>query len=111
MICDFCESRLKFVPEKGEMEVVRTREEMKYRERVAVQKLILEKRLKQEETERWRQTAAQVAISALPVVGATVGRELFRAALGRRSGCWGCGCLTLAASAAALVLLALSLLL
>jgi hypothetical protein len=76
------------------MEVVRTREEMKRKERVEVQRLQLQKQLQQEETERWRQTAAQVAISALPIVGTVVGRGLFRAALGHRSGgCLGCGCL------------------
>jgi len=76
------------------MEVVRTREEMKRRERVEVQRLQLQKQLQQEETERWRQTAAQVAISTLPIVGTAVGRGLFRTALGRgRGGCLGCACL------------------
>jgi hypothetical protein len=79
---------------------------MKYKERVDVQKAILQKRLDQEEGERWRQTAAQVAISALPVVGTAIGRGLFRAALYRR-GCIGCGCLVpvLAAVGALLFLL------
>ena len=93
MLCDFCESRLTFIPSTQEMEVVRTREDMKRKERVEVQRLQLQKQLQQEETERWRQTAAQVAISTLPVVGTAVGRGLFRAALGRGRGCRGCGCL------------------
>lgn len=111
VLCDFCESRLKFLPDSREMEVVKTREEMKYRERVDVRRLVLQKQLKQEEAEAWRRTAAQVAINALPVVGTAVGRGLFRAAIGRSSGCLGCGCLTailavLAAIAALLVGLA-----
>lgn len=93
VLCEFCESRLTFVPSTQEMEVVRTREDMKRKERVEVQRLQLQKQLQQEETERWRQTAAQVAISTLPVVGTAVGRGLFRAALGRGRGCMGCGCL------------------
>lgn len=93
VLCHFCASRLKFVPGAAELEVVRTREEMKYKERVEVQKAILQKQLQQEEAERWRQTAAQVAIATLPVVGTVVGRGLFRAALGRGRGCLGCGCL------------------
>ncbi|OYW01813.1 MAG: hypothetical protein B7X11_03880, partial [Acidobacteria bacterium 37-65-4] len=77
-----------------EMEVVRTREEMKRKERVEVQRLQLQKQLQEEEAARWRQAAAQVAISTLPVVGTALGRDLFRAALGyRRGGCLGCGCL------------------
>jgi len=93
VLCEFCESRLTFIPSTQEMEVVRTREDMKRKERVEVQRLQLQKELQQEETERWRQTAAQVAISTLPVVGTAVGRGLFRAALGRGRGCLGCGCL------------------
>jgi hypothetical protein len=93
VLCEFCESRLTFVPSTQEMEVVRTREDMKRKERVEVQRLQLQKQLQQEETERWRQTAAQVAITALPVVGTAVGRGLFRSALGRGRGCLGCGCL------------------
>ncbi len=93
VLCDFCESRLTFIPSTQEMEVVRTREDMKRKERVEVQRLQLQKQLQQEETERWRQAAAQVAISTLPVVGTAVGRGLFRAALGRGRGCLGCGCL------------------
>jgi uncharacterized Zn finger protein (UPF0148 family) len=96
MACPFCESRLRFLPEASELEVVKTREEMKYKERVEVHKLLMRKQLEQEEAERWRQTAAQVAIAALPMVGTAVGRGLFRAALGRRGGCLGCGCLSLA---------------
>ncbi len=93
VLCDFCESRLTFVPSTQEMEVVRTREEMKRKERVEVQRLQLQKQLEQEEAEKWRQTAAQVAIASLPVVGTVLGRGLFRVALGRGRGCLGCGCL------------------
>jgi len=94
VLCAFCESRLTFVPSTQEMEVVRTREEMKRKERVEVQRLQFQKELSQEENAKWRQTAAQVAISALPIVGTAVGRGLFGAILGRhRFGCVGCGCL------------------
>ena len=99
-ICEFCNSRLRFVPEREELAVVRTREGMKYRERVAVQKAILQKKLQEEEAERWRRTAAKVAIAALPVVGDVAGRTLFRAAVRRGSGCAGCGCLCVVAAAA-----------
>ena len=107
-VCDFCESRLKFLPDGREMEVVKTREEMKYKERVEVRRLVLQKQLQQEEAEAWRRTAADVAIRALPVVGTAMGRSLFRIALGRSTGCLGCGCLTslLAALAAAAALIA-----
>jgi hypothetical protein len=108
VLCEFCESRLRRLPGAAELEVVKTREEMKYKERVEVRKAILHKQLEQEEAERWRQTAAQVAISALPVVGTAVGRGLFHAALGRR-GCLPCGCLL--ALLGALAALALALLL
>lgn len=93
VVCAFCASRLRFIPDANELQVVKTREEMKRRERVEVQRLILQKELEQEEAERWRQAAAQVAITVLPVVGTALGRGLFRAALGRRGGCAGCGCL------------------
>ena len=94
VLCAFCESRLSFIPSTQEMEVVKTREEMKRKERVEVQRLQLQKELQQEEAAKWRQTAAQVAISTLPLVGTAMGRGLFRAALGRfRGGCMGCGCL------------------
>ena len=93
LICEFCESKLKFIPDTSEMEVVKTREEMKYKERVEVRKLVLQKQLQQEEAEAWRKTAADVALKALPIVGTSVGRGLFRAALGRSAGCLGCGCL------------------
>ncbi len=111
-VCHFCESRLRFLPEAGEMEVVRTREEMKYRERVAVRQIVLQQQLQKEEAEAWRRTAAQVAISAAPLLGAAVARGVFHLALGRRPGCIGCGCLlpllTLFALAAALLFAALS---
>jgi len=103
ILCEFCESHLRRLPGADELEVVRTREEMKYKERVDIQKAILQKQLDQEEAERWRQTAAQVAIAALPVVGTAVGRGLFRAALYRR-GCLGCGCLVPVLAGAALLL-------
>lgn len=83
VLCEFCESHLRRLPGASELEVVRTREEMKYKERVEVQKAVLQKQLDHEEGERWRQAAAQVAITALPVVGTAVGRGLFHAALGR----------------------------
>lgn len=92
VLCPYCASRLRFVPGQNELEVVRTREEMKRRERVEVQKAILEKQLRQEELARWRETAAKVAIRSLPVVGEAVGKAAFRAAVTRSSGA-GCGCL------------------
>ncbi len=95
VLCEFCDSRLRIVPGKDELAVVRTREEMKYRERVAVQKAILRQKLEREEAERWRQIAAKVAIAAVPIVGRAAGRGLFNAALERGSGCLGCGCFTL----------------
>jgi len=98
VFCDYCDSQLRFIPEAEELEVVRTREEMKYRERVAVEKQILRNKLQQEEMNRWRETAAKVAIAAVPVVGRTAGRALFGAALERGSGC-GCGCLAIIAAA------------
>jgi uncharacterized Zn finger protein (UPF0148 family) len=94
VLCEFCESRLTFVPSTQEMEVVRTREEMKRKERVEVQRLQMENELQREEAAQWRQTAAQVAIAALPVVGTAVGRGMFNSVLRRGGrGCLGCGCL------------------
>lgn len=107
LLCEYCESRLRRTPVEGELEVVRTREEMKYKERVAVRQAILRKQLEQEEAERWRQTAANVAITVLPAVGTAVGRGLFRAALRRGIGC-GCLLPILAALAAALLWFAIS---
>ncbi len=95
VFCEFCDSHLRIIPGEDELAVVRTREEMKYRERVAVQKAIMRQQLDREEAERWRQTAAKVAIAAVPLVGRAAGRGLFNAALGRGAGCLGCGCLTL----------------
>jgi hypothetical protein len=109
-LCSFCDSRLRMLPGTEEMAVVRTREEMKYRERVAVQKAILRKRLEQEEAARWRQLAGKVAITALPVVGSTAGRALFGAAVRRGGGCLGCGCTGALAALAAIVLGLLALL-
>jgi len=102
--CEYCGSMLRFIPDAEELEVVRTREEMKYRERVAVQKAILRKKLDQEEMDRWRQTAAKVAISAMPVVGEAAGKAMFGSALRRGGGCFGCGCLGLMAGLVALAL-------
>ena len=91
VLCPYCGSRLRFLPGASELEVVKTREEMKRRERVEVQRALLEKQLRQEELARWRQAAAQVAIAVLPVVGDRLGRRLFRTAIGETRG--GCGCL------------------
>jgi len=92
VFCEYCDSQLRFIPEAEELEVIRTREEMKYRERVAVEKQILRNKLHREEMDRWRSTAAKVAIAAVPVVGRTAGRALFNASLRKGSGC---GCLAL----------------
>ena len=98
-LCDYCRSKLRFVPEENELEVVRTREEMKHRERIAVEKQILRNRLEHEEMDRWRATASKVAIAALPIVGRTAGRAAFNAAArGGGEGCGGCGCLALIAA-------------
>lgn len=103
-LCAYCGSRLRFIPEAEELEVVRTREEMKYRERVAVQKQILRNRLEQEEMDRWRRVATKVAIAAMPVVGEAAGKAMFGAAVGRGGGCLGCGCLAaLVVAVAALI--------
>jgi len=101
VFCEYCASQLRFVPGSEELEVVRTREEMKYRERVAVQKAILRKKLDQEEAERWRQMAGRVAIAALPVVGQAAGRAMFGAAVRRSGGGCAFGCLGLLAALAA----------
>lgn len=93
VFCEYCDSHLRIIPGEDELAVVRTREEMKYRERVAVQKAILRQKLEREEAERWRQAAAKVAIAAVPLVGRAAGRGLFNAALRRGGGCLGCGCL------------------
>jgi uncharacterized Zn finger protein (UPF0148 family) len=90
VLCPFCASKLRFVPGATELEVVRTREEMKRKERVEVQRALLEKQLRQEELARWRETTARVAIKALPVVGEAVGKAAFRAVLARGGGV---GCL------------------
>lgn len=90
--CAYCDSRVRFLPGSEEMEVVRTREELKYRERVALEQTRLRQQLEREEGERWRQTAARVAVAALPVLGRTAGRAVFDAALRRSGGCLGCGC-------------------
>ncbi|MEE4270191.1 MAG: hypothetical protein V2I67_00865 [Thermoanaerobaculales bacterium] len=101
VFCEYCDSQLKFIPEAEELEVVRTREEMKYRERVAVEKQILRNKLHREEMDRWRETAAKVAIASVPVVGRTAGRALFNHAVSRGSGC---GCLGILGALAAALL-------
>ena len=104
-LCEYCASLLRFVPGAEELEVVRTREEMKHRERVAVQQQILRNKLEQEEMDRWRQTAARVAIAAAPIVGRTASRAAFDSALRHGGGCTGCGCLGLIGIVAALLAL------
>jgi len=89
--CQYCESLVRFIPGSEELQVVRTREELKYRERLALHQERMRQELQREEYEAWRQTAAKVAIAALPIVGRTAGRVVFDAAL-RRGGCLGCGC-------------------
>lgn len=106
VVCEYCGSLLRFEPTAGELEVVRTREEMKRRERVEVQKAALRLRAEQREMERWRKTAATVALQAMPVIGDAAGRTLFRGAVRKGSGC-GCGCL---AGLAGLLLAALAVL-
>ncbi len=91
-LCEYCQSHLRWVPGDEEMQVVRTREEMKYRERVAVRKAEMRQQMEQEEMERWRQVAGRVAIHAVPVLGDAAGRAVFRAAMARGGGCVGCGC-------------------
>jgi hypothetical protein len=105
--CGYCDSLVRFLPGSEELEVVRTREELKHRERVALQQTRMRHELEQEEAERWRQTAAKVAIAALPIVGRSAGRVAFEAVLGRRTrGCLGCGCvLPLAIVSGSLVVL------
>lgn len=90
--CAYCGSLLRCLPDAREMEVVRTRAEMKVRERVAKHQAELRKQLDQEEMEAWRRTAAKVAVAALPMVGTAAGRAIFQRTLGRGSGCLGCGC-------------------
>jgi len=98
-LCEYCRSKLRLVPEENELEVVRTREEMKHRERIAVEKQILSNQLEREEMNRWRETASKVAIAALPIVGRTAGRAAFNAAArSGGGGCGGCGCLALIAA-------------
>lgn len=93
--CEYCGSRLRLLPGEQEMAVVRTREEMKHRERVAAQQQVLRQQMQQEEMDRWRRVAGNVAVSALPLVGEAAGKAVFRAAVARGSGCAGCGCLAL----------------
>ena len=104
--CEYCGSSLKLLPDENEMAFIRTREEMKYRERVAVEKQILKNKLHREEMDRWRETAARVAIAAVPVVGRTAGRAMFNHAVSRGGGC-GCGCLAVIAALSSLAVLAL----
>jgi len=104
--CAYCASHLRLLPGEEEMEVVRTREEMKHRERISAQQQILRNQMHHEEMDRWRQTAGRVVVSALPLVGEAAGKAMFRAAMTRGGGCLGCGCL----GAAGVVLAALALL-
>jgi uncharacterized Zn finger protein (UPF0148 family) len=97
VFCTYCDSQLRFLPDAEELEVVRTREEMKYRERVAVQKARMRNELQQEELDKWRETAGKVAISALPLIGEAAGKTLFGAVMARGSGCFGCGCISILA--------------
>jgi len=69
---------------------------MKYTERVAVRQIVLRQELDRQEANAWRQTAARVAISAAPVLGAALARGAFRAVLSRPRFLPGCGCLLLA---------------
>lgn len=102
VLCEYCDSQLRFIPAAEELEVVRTREEMKFRERVAVEKQILRDKLHREEMDRWRETAAKVAIASVPIVGRTAARTLFDQAVHRGGGC-GCGCLALLGALIAMV--------
>ena len=68
---------------------------MKHKERVAARKMLLAKQLRQEEAERWRQTAGKVALKAMPLVGDAAGRAMFNTALRKGKGCIGCGCFVL----------------
>ena len=104
VFCEYCDSQLKFIPDAEELEVVRTREEMKYRERVAVEKQILKNKLHREEMDRWRETAAKVAIASVPIVGRSAGRALFGAALRKGGGC-GFGCVAVIAAITSLAAL------
>lgn len=109
--CTFCNSAVRFIPGSEEMEVVRVREEHKSQERVEVERERLRQEHDRQEAEAWRQTATDVAMKALPVIGGSAGRAIFRAALGRHRGCAGCGCVVpvvvTALSAAILVVLSL----
>jgi hypothetical protein len=111
MTCSYCESGIRFIPGSEEMEVVRTREELKSRERLAAEQERIRKEHERQESEAWRKTATDVALKALPVIGGSAGRALYRAALGRRRGCLGCGCalpfVVAALSTAAVALVAL----
>jgi hypothetical protein len=88
-ICEYCGSLIRLIPEAEELEVVRTREDMKRRERVAIQKEKLRRHVEQQEMERWRRAAAGVALRAMPIIGDAAGRAVFRGAMGRG----GCGCI------------------
>lgn len=107
-LCAYCQSHLRWVPDHEEMEVVRTREEMKYRERVAVRKAEMRQQMEQEEMERWRRLAGRVAIQAVPLVGDAAGRAVFRAAMARGGGCAGCGCIVVVGVVGSLLALLLS---
>jgi hypothetical protein len=101
-ICEYCGSLIRLIPEAEELEVVRTREDMKRRERVAIQKEKLRRHVEQQEMERWRRAAAGVALRAMPIIGDAAGRAIFRGALRRGGcGCIGCGLLVVLATGSA----------
>jgi hypothetical protein len=91
-LCQFCGSRVAHLPGEGELEVVRTREEVKARERLDVERLEQQRRLRELEGERWRQAAGKVAAAVLPALGRSAGRAAAEAVLARGGGCLGCGC-------------------
>jgi uncharacterized Zn finger protein (UPF0148 family) len=97
-ICEYCGSLIRLIPEAEELEVVRTREDMKRRERVAIQKEKLRRHAEQQEMERWRRAAATVALRAMPIIGDAAGRAVFRGAMGR-GGCGCAGCVVFVAMA------------
>ncbi len=100
--CEHCGSQLRLLPDDRELEVVRTRENMKRRERVAIKKAILEKEFAKEEMDKWRETAGKVAIAALPIVGDVASRALLRTVINRGGGC-GCSCLAIVAAVVAAI--------
>jgi len=90
--CDYCDSRVRLLPGSDEMEVVRTREELKSRERVTLE----QERLRRQVSRR-RPSAGARPPRAWPLprcpcwAAARVAPR--RRALRRPGGCLGCGCL------------------